>query len=197
MVGFEEVAVRLQSGVEVTINAWAGRDDAQPMLIVADGTSPSDWDEFASFLGPSHSPVLTSITDALDLLHLIWEIGEPVLLMSQGEDATSLISQVVSTAAGAVSDIVICDGELSPDEIGSMHEISTLILRGRQSTAVSHESAVRMHDSLRHSTLAEPEACGNFPAKSNPDAAASAVNWFLTGSDTTEFDASEPVDPKA
>lgn len=197
MVGFEEVTVRLQSGVEATINAWAGRDDAQPMLIVGSGTAPSDWNEFASFLGPSHSPVLTSISTPLDLLHLIWEVGEPVLLMSQGEEATQLIAHVVATAAGAVSGIVLCDGELDSDEIGSMHEISTLILRGRQSSAVSHESAVRMHESLRHSTLAEPEDCGDFPARSNPNAAASAVNWFLTGSSVKEFDESEPVDPKA
>ena len=58
---------------------------------------------------------------------------------------------------------------------------------------------MELHDALRHSTLTEPGNCGNFPAKDNPDAAASAVNWFIdgAGSDGDEFTDVEPIDPKA
>jgi pimeloyl-ACP methyl ester carboxylesterase len=102
-------------------------------------------------------------------------------------------------APAAASSITICNGELSGERIDDMHAISTLILRGRQSKSLTHESAVLMHDAIRHSTLIEPEDCGEFPAKDNPNAAASAVNWFLVGSDSDDegFSDSNPIDPKA
>ena len=102
-------------------------------------------------------------------------------------------------APAAAASITICDGELTSEQITGMHEISTLILRGRQSSSLSHEAAVLMRESMRHSTLIEPENTGEFPAKDNPDAAAGAVNWFLSGSgsDGGEFSGTEPIDPKS
>ncbi len=199
MADFEEVIVTLQTSTEVEIHSWAGNDDALPLIIVAPDTSPRDWDEFVPYLSPSHSPLLARVTSPLELLMLIWEIGEPVLLLAQGPEATAIASETVATAAGSISSLIICDGELSDGQLDSMHEIATLILRGRQNDVLSHESAVRMHDALRHSILIEPENCANFPAKDNPDAAASAVNWFIAGpgNDSPEFDEAEPVDPKA
>jgi len=183
----------------VQVHSWAGSDSAQPLVIVAPDSSPRDWDEFITYLSQSHSPVLPRVTSHLELLMLIWEIGEPVLLLAQGPKAVAIASETVATAAGSINSLIICDGELGDRQLAGMHDISTLILRGRQNDVLSHESAVRMHDSLRHSTLIEPENCGNFPAKDNPDAAAAAVNWFIAGpgSESAGFDEAEPIDPKA
>jgi hypothetical protein len=199
MVGFEKITVKLQSGVDINVHAWAGRDDAQPLLIIAPDSSPTDWDDFVEFLSRSHSPVYADVSSSIDLLQLIWEIGEPVLLMTQGEPAAELASKVVSSAPGAVTSLVVCDGTIGSDRIDDMHEIATLILRGRQSDTVTHQVAVQMHDALRHSILIEPENCANFPAKDNADAAASAVNWFISGAGKRDGERAEfePVDPKA
>jgi len=199
MADFEEVIVTLQSGVDVKVHAWSGSDTAQPLVVVGQNTTPDDWNEFISFLSPSHSAILADVSSTHQLLQLIWEIGEPVMLLAQGELATDVVSGLAATARGAVTSIVISDREIPTDHLKDLQGIPTLILRGRQSTALSHESAVSMHDALRHSTLIEPENCADFPAKDNADAAASAVNWFISGSGSndTAFDAAEPVDPKA
>ena len=199
MVDFEEVTVTLQSGTNLEVHSWSGSDNAQPIVILAPESSPRDWDDFVSYLSPSHSPLLPRVSSPLELLMFIWEIGEPVLIIAQGDDAIRIAGDTVAMAAGSISSLVVCDGELTDDQISAMHEIATLILRGRQNTVLSHENAVRMHDSLRHSTLIEPENCGNFPAKDNPDAAASAINWFIAGSgaESTDLEEPEPIDPKA
>jgi hypothetical protein len=198
MAEFENVAVTLQSGIEVQVHSWTNTAAENPLVIVAPGTATGDWDEFASLLSPSHAPILVDVSSALELLHFIWEIGEPVALLSQGDEATGWVSDLVGSSPAAATSITICDGEISADQISGMHAISTLILRGRQGKLLSHESAVVMHESIRHSTLAEPEDCGDFPAKDNADAAASAVNWFLAGSGRgdNEFSDAEPIDPK-
>ena len=199
MADFEEVTVTLQSGTDVKIHAWPGHGGTQPLVFVALESLPADWNEFASLVGPSHSPILADISSAMDLLMLIWEIGEPVLILSQGQVATNIVSKLVTSAPAAATSIIICDGLIHSDQLNEMHEISTLIMQGRQSSALTHETAVQLHGTLRHSTLIELENCGDFPAKNNPDAAASAVNWFLSGPSNSddEFTGSEPIDPKA
>ena len=169
------------------------------MLIVAPGTSPEDWHEFVALLSPPSSPVLAEVSSALEVLMLIWDMAMPVDLVTQGQEAADWAAELVAMAPAAASSITICNGELSAERIDDMHAISTLILWGRQSKSMTHESAVLMHDAIRHSTLIEPENCGEFPAKDNPDAAASAVNWFLAGSGSgdEEFSDSSPIDPKA
>lgn len=179
--------------------AWPGSDSSQPVVIVAPGTSPDEWDEFASRLVASRSPLLAGVSSAYELLLFIWEVGEPVLLLSQGETAANWVSEVVSSAPGAVTALAICDGSIPGELIENMHAVSTLILRGRQGTLQTHEDAVRLHDSVPHSMLIEPENCGDFPANDNPDAAAAAVNLFIadSGGSIEKFSESEPVDPKS
>ena len=199
MVEFEKVAVLLQSGKTVDVHAWAGSDAALPMVIVAPDTLASDWHEFVEFLAPSHSPILADVASAYELLLLIWEIGEPALVVAQGGSAVQMVGDLVVSSPAAASSIIISDGEVPENNLSSMHEIETLILRGRQGEVLSHESAVRMHAALRNSTLTEPENCGDFPAKDNPDATAGAVNWFIGGTNA-KVDSpggAEPVDPKA
>lgn len=199
MAELETVAVTLQSGDKVQVHSWTKTAAENPLVIVAPGTVTSDWDEFASLLSPSHAPVLVEVSSALELLHFIWEISEPVALLSQGDEAAGWLSDLVGSSPAAATSITICDGEISADQINGMHAISTLILRGRQGKLLSHEAAVAMREAILHSTLAEPEDCGDFPAKDNADAAASAVNWFLTGSGRgdDEFSDGEPIDPKS
>lgn len=169
------------------------------MLIVAPDSSPEDWHDFAALLSPPSSPVLAEVSSALEVLMFIWDMAMPVDLVTQGQQAAEWAAELVAMAPAAASSITICNGELSGERIDDMHAISTLILRGRQSKSLTHESAVLMHDAIRHSTLIEPEDCGEFPAKDNPNAAASAVNWFLvgSGSDDEGFSDSNPIDPKA
>jgi pimeloyl-ACP methyl ester carboxylesterase len=169
------------------------------MLIVAPGSSAGDWHEFAALLAPPSSPVLAEVSSALEVLMFIWDMGTPVDLVAQGQHAVEWASELVSMAPAAAASITICDGELTAEQISGMHEISTLILRGRQSSSLSHEAAVLMHEAMQFSTLVEPENTGEFPAKDNPDAAAGAVNWFLSesGSDGGEFSGAEPIDPKS
>ena len=198
MVEVETVAVLLQSGKTIDVHAWSGSDKALPMIIVAPEAATSDWHSFVEFLSLSHSPIHVDVTSAYDLLLLIWEIGEPALVLAQGQSAVEMVGELVVSSPAAASSIVISDGEIPETNISSIHEIETLILRGRQGKALSHEAAVRMHASLRNSILTEPENCGDFPAKDNPDATAGAVNWFIGGT-SAKIDSpggSEPVDPK-
>ena len=195
---FEKISVKLPSGVVVRVDAWPGSDDALPLVIVAPGTLAEEWSEFAALLTAARAPVLADVSSATQLVELIWEIGEPVVLLSQGDTAAALISQVVDAAPGAVTALAICDGSIPADLMGTMHAVSTLILRGRQSKLQNHEDMVRLHEMLPNSMLIEPEDCGDFPAKDNPDAAAAALNLFLSepGDLVDGHSDSEPVDPK-
>ena len=199
MADFEEVSVTLQSGSDIKIRAWQGHDDAQPLVIVAPNSSAADWNDFVAFLAPSHASILANVSSSLELLMLTWEIGEPVLVMAQGQPAVDIASSLVAIAPAAAAGIIVCDGEIGAGQRAEMHEISTLVLRGRQGKTLSHAAAVKMHESLKNSTLIEPENCGDFPAKDNPDAAASAINMFLRGASGSFDEASEtdPIDPKA
>ena len=199
MSNFENITVKLQSGATVQVDAWPGSDTAQPIVIVAPGTSAADWSDFAALLVASRAPLLADVSSAHELVQFIWEIGEPVSLLSQGEAAAAWVSEVVKMAPGAVSALVICDGVIPAGLIGTMHAVPVLILRGRQSKLLSHEEAVRLRESLPHTMLIEPEDCGDFPAKDNPDAAAAALNLFITRPDelADDFSDSEPVDPKS
>jgi pimeloyl-ACP methyl ester carboxylesterase len=198
MANFKEVYVKLQSGLEVDICSWQIDNEAQTLVIVAPNTSAADWDDFVSFLPSSHSPILANVSSSLDLLMLIREIGEPVLVLAQGQPAVDIASGLIDTSPTAASGIIVCDGEIRPDQADAMHKIMTLILRGRQSKTLSHLTAVKMHELLKHSTLVEPENCGDFPAKDNPNAAASAIKMFLASAKTCFGDESEgdPIDPK-
>ena len=199
MTDFEQVTVTLQSGSNVSIGAWPGSGTAQPIIIVAPNTVADEWNEFVSRLSSSHAPILADVSSSQELLLLIWEIGEPATLMAQGDLAARLASEVVAIAPGAVSALALCDGVVPTDLIGTMHAVSTMILRGRQSVLLSHENAVQLHDALPHSKLIEPENCGNFPARDNPDAAAAALNLFISesGGSINSYSDSEPVDPKS
>jgi pimeloyl-ACP methyl ester carboxylesterase len=199
---FEKITVELQSGAAVRVDAWPGSDAAQPIIIVAPGTSAEDWSEFSARIMASRAPVLAGVSSAFELVLLIWEIGEPVLLLSQGDEAAAWVSHAVNSAPGAVTALAIYNGMIPAELVGMMHAVSTLILRGRQSKLHSHEDAVRTHESIPNSMLIEPEDCGDFPAKDNPDAAAAALNLFIAGSGDPGESANgdsdpEPVDPKS
>ena len=177
----EKIGVRLQSGSTLQIHAWPGSESAQPAMIVAPDSSPAYWSDFVSHLTQSQAAIFVEVSSAYDLLMLIWEIGEPALLLGEGLMAADWISKTVEIAPGAVNATIICDGDVPTHRINTMHAVPTLILRGRQSTIQSHQRAVQMHEQLRNSTLAEPEDCGNSLTRYDPEVAAAAVNWFLAG----------------
>ena len=126
---------------------------------------------------------------------LIWEVGEPSLLLGEGLMAADWITEIVDIAPGAVNTTIICDGDIPTHRIKSMHAVPTLILRGRQSTIQSHQRAVEIHEQLRNSTLAEPEDGGNSLARCDPDVASAAVTWFLSGTKSiaNDFPNSSPA----
>ena len=177
----EKIGVRLQSGSTLQIHAWPGSESAQPAMIVAPDRSPAEWSNFVCQLTKSHSAIFVEVSSAYELLMLIWEVGEPTLLLGEGLMAADWITEIVDIAPGAVNATIICDGDIPTHRINSMHAVPTLILRGRQSTIQSHERAVQIHEQLRNSTLAEPEDCGNSLARCDPEIASAAVNWFLSG----------------
>ena len=177
----EKIGVRLQSGSTLQIHAWPGSESAQPAMIVAPDSSPAEWSDFVCQLTKSHSAIFVEVSSAYELLMLIWEVGEPTLLLGEGLMAADWIPEIVDIAPGAVNATIICDGDIPTHRINSMHAVPTLILRGRQSTIQSHERAVQIHEQLRNSTLAEPEDCGNSLARCDPEIASAAVNWFLSG----------------
>ena len=177
----EKIGVRLQSGSTLQIHAWPGSESAQPAMIVAPDSSPAEWSDFVCQLTKSHSAIFVEVSSAYELLMLIWEVGEPTLLLGEGLMAADWITEIVDIAPGAVNATIICDGDIPTHRINSMHAVPTLILRGRQSTIQSHERAVQIHEQLRNSTLAEPEDCGNSLARCDPEIASAAVNWFLSG----------------
>ncbi len=191
----ENIDVRLQSGSTLRIHAWPGSKSARPMMIIAPDSSPAYWSDFVSQLTQSHAAIFVEVSSAYDLLMLIWEVGEPTLLLGEGLMAADWISNIVDIAPGAVNATIICDGDIPTDRINTMHAVPTLILRGRQSTIQSHQRAVQMHEQLRNSTLAEPEDCGNFLARYDPEVAAAAVNWFLAGTKviSNDFHNSSPA----
>ena len=56
-----------------------------------------------------------------------------------------------------------------------------LIVRGRQSSIMSHESAVRMREAAPHARLAELEGAGHWVHQEIPGAFETTVRWFLQG----------------
>ena len=193
----EKIGVRLQSGSTLQIHAWPGSESAQPAMIVAPDSSPAYWSDFVCQLTKSHSAIFVEVSSAYDLLMLIWEVGEPTLLLGEGLIAADWITEIVDIAPGAVNATIICDGDIPTHRINSMHAVPTLILRGRQSTIQSHERAVQIHEQLRNSTLAEPENCGNSLARYDPEVASAAINWFLSGTKiiSNDFPNSGPSHP--
>ena len=191
----EKIDVRLQSGSTLQIHAWPSSESAQPAMIIAPDSTPAYWSDFVSQLTQSHAAIFVEVSSAYDLLMLIWEVGEPTLLLGEGLMAADWISKIVDIAPGAVNATIICDGDIPTHRINTMHAVPTLILRGRQSTIQSHQRAVQMHEQLRNSTLAEPEDCGNFLARYDPEVAAAAVNWFLAGTQviSNDFHNSSPA----
>lgn len=55
----------------------------------------------------------------------------------------------------------------------------TVIIRGRQSTLLTHETAVKMREELSNSKLAELEGGGHWFYQESPGAFESTVKWFL------------------
>ena len=55
----------------------------------------------------------------------------------------------------------------------------TLIVRGRQSTVLDHEVAVKMRETVPRCRLTEPEDCGHWVYDEFPGAFEAAVSWFL------------------
>ena len=99
----EKIGVRLQSGSTLQIHAWPGSESAQPAMIVAPDSSPADWSDFICQLTTSHSAIFVEVSSAYDLLMLIWEVGEPTLLLGEGLMAADWITEIVDIAPGAVN----------------------------------------------------------------------------------------------
>ena len=58
--------------------------------------------------------------------------------------------------------------------------VPTVIIRGRQSSLLTHQTAVKMREKLSGSLLAELEGGGHWFYQESPGAFESAVRWFLS-----------------
>jgi pimeloyl-ACP methyl ester carboxylesterase len=129
----------------------------------------------------------------------VWWAGEPAVVVALGETGR-LACRAASISPGSFRALVLAD--YVPPAGSTEHKglaVPTLIFRGRQSKAQSHEQAVKLHEEMRGSHLIEPENCGAEPTKTGATVLAESITWFLEelGKPYMEFKTSQkPVDPK-
>ncbi len=182
---------------------WPAPPGSVTCVLTSSEHGPADWDEFARTLDAKLSLVALPPGVGVDATTDLVPAGEKFLVVAHGEAGRAALK---FAAAGnrALAGLVLADFAPGPGSVrpGGL-PCPALLLRGRQSTAVSHEAIVRARERLPGSWLIEPEDCGAWPFGSCPEAAAGAVLWFATavGARQPEIaaqagDAEAPVDPR-
>ena len=142
-----------------------------------------------------------------DIVAIAKSSQKPVVLLAQGSVGKSACEATLK-APSAIKALVLAEYAPKPGgPSGKDHSaitVPTLVFRGRQSTAESHEQAVRVHEEIPGSQLIELDNCGSLPTRDFPTQLSESVRWFLDELDNQymEFDdfpgsEAEPVDPKA
>jgi len=194
---FESTQVTTQSGKVILASAWEGAPDAGPLLVISDNPDVDRWIPVADVITPDRYLVHAQVDSSLDLLHLIWEFGEPVDLVSDGPTATTHCSDLIKSAAGSISSFTTIDAVPAGLVSSGGHALPMMIFRGRQNGLLTHEDCVEVHDALRNSLLVEPEYCSHDAVDTNPEAVGSALNMFLERPNSNGKDPwdDNPVDP--
>ncbi len=186
--GGRKMASGLEWGVPV-----AGRP---ALLLVAGGHAPAEWAAFAERLTALHRVIaLGPGTTGNGLAGALRSVAGGAALIAHGGACKGAAGYAASDTAGLVA-LVLSD--CKADDLADLRVAApVLVLRGRQSALMSHAEAVALREAFPGSRLIEPEDCGSWPFGSCPDAAAEAVEWFLSscGTPVMEFGESEPVDP--
>ena len=195
---FESTKVTIQSGKVIPVAAWDGSPNAGPLLVISDNPKVERWIPVADVITPARCLVHAQAGTSLDLLHLVWEFGEPVDLVSEGSNATTLCSDLIKSAAGAVSTFTTIDAVPARLVSSGAHALPVMIFRGRQNNLLTHEDCVIVHEALGNSLLVEPEYCSHDAVHTNPEAVGSALNMFFDRPSSNEMDPwnDNPVDPK-
>lgn len=77
-----------------------------------------------------------------------------------------------------------------PSSGANLPNVPVLVLRGRQSEALSHADAVAGYESLPVGRLIELENCADAPESEQPVALATAISWFFESLEETSAEAS-------
>jgi pimeloyl-ACP methyl ester carboxylesterase len=169
------------------------------LLLAAASHAPAEWTAFAERLAGLHRVIaLAWRGTGNDLAGACRSVAGGTVLIAHGGACKDAARYAASGAAGLVA-LVLSDCP-ADDVAGLRVAAPVLILRGRQSGLMSHAEAVALREAFPGSRLIEPEECGSWPFGSCPDAAAEAVEWFLSSGATPvmefgEIGESEPVDP--
>ena len=192
----------LGAGRRLSCLEWPGAPGVKTVALIAADRQPLAWDEFASKLAGERRVVALPPEGGANLSATLRAVGGPPVLVAHGQAGRAACS-VAASDPGHLSALVLADyapaaGSAEPRRL----TVPTLILRGRQSTLLDHASAVALHQAMPGSRLIEPEDCGAWPFGSCPEAAATAVRWFVSelAASFMEFvvpEAGEPVDPQA
>jgi pimeloyl-ACP methyl ester carboxylesterase len=171
------------------------------VVLISSSKEPADWEHFALRLAEDHRVVALAGSAAKDLLAALRAIGGQPVLVAHSE-AGIQASAVAASNPDALSGLVLADCCPSATTERIRVACPVLVLRGRQSTALSHSEAVALHEAVPGSRLVEPEDCGAWPFGSCPEASATAIRWFVSelASPFMEFvlpGDGEPVDPRA
>lgn len=191
--------IELQSGGRTVASGleWGAPRGRRPaLLLVAAGHAPAEWAAFAERLAGLHRVIaLGPGTTGNGLAGACRNIAGGSVLVAHGGACKDAAAYAASDGAGLVA-LVLSDCDAN-DAAGVRVAAPVLVLRGRQSLLMTHADAVALREAFPGSRLIEPEDCGSWPFGSCPEAAAEAVEWFLSSCATPvmEFGESEPVDP--
>ena len=127
------------------------------------------------------------VTEALDIeLEADLSVGNTGRLTKSGD------SPCIVVASGSRSIEEACSQAVdSPDEVRGLVLITglpaastpppavpTLLIRGRQSSRVTHGAGVSAFENLPLGRIVELESCGDEPQADQPEALASTIIWF-------------------
>jgi hypothetical protein len=182
-------------------------DREQPTIVVAvDGDALNLVSPIARMLMDTFRVIGVSPSSADDLTAVAKSLNEPFVFLAQGSAGKAACEAAMKIPA-AIKALVLAEYAPKPgSRIGETHAsltVPTLVFRGRQSTAESHEQAVHVHEEIPGSQLIELDNCGNLPTRDFPTQLSESVRWFLDelGQPYMEFEdfpgsEAEPVDPK-
>lgn len=169
-------------------------DERKLMLISERDDHEDHWRE----LGEFHSRFLCVSIEggvASQLVRLAWSIGDPLVACANGGEAGVAALRAQAIAPGAFPTLFLIDfgaqhlhgfADQSVDAPASLRHIGrVVIVRGRESTRVSHEDAVRAREMLLAAgadcRLVEPESCGNDAGDLCYGALVAAIDWLAFG----------------
>ncbi len=206
-----EDSVRKASAVEIehtgrTVEAleWSSPTSGPTIVIAVDGDVADLVSPVAEQLMDSNRVIGVNLKSAWDAVTVSWWAQDPVVLVAQG-DAGKLACDTARLAPGALRALVLADAAPGNNGVDHSHlVVPVLVFHGRESSAETHEQAVKIKGQIADSHLIELDGCSDLPTKNCATALAQSLEWYLAelGKPTMEFSDfagsdEEPPDPHA